>query len=233
MHLGSMYRRRCPPVKRGVSKKRPNRRRRSCSGPPWPETPALNRTDVSILRESTGRRRARALTRHNWRPYGLGMSIGTCQISDRVPWIRSSGRCSVRHDDVHCHHLLARGARHRGPVLGLRQLRHPVQGVRQPGTPRDRRRRRSPTPRRCTGSPGWRRRLPCTSRGTWSTTSAALTAYAEELGVALGTINSNTFQDDDYKLGSLTHADPTVRREGRSSTTSTASRSWTRPARAT
>ena len=33
----------------------------------------------------------------------------------------------------------------------------------------------------------------------------ALRTYAEDLGVALGTINSNTFQDDDYKLGS---ADP-------------------------
>ncbi len=39
----------------------------------------------------------------------------------------------------------------------------------------------------------------------------ALKAYAEDQGVALGTINSNTFQDDDYKLGSLTHADPKVR----------------------
>jgi L-rhamnose isomerase/sugar isomerase len=39
----------------------------------------------------------------------------------------------------------------------------------------------------------------------------ALRAYAEDLGVRLGTINSNTFQDDDYKLGSLTHADPKVR----------------------
>ena len=38
-----------------------------------------------------------------------------------------------------------------------------------------------------------------------------LSAYAEDLGVRLGTINSNTFQDDDYKLGSLTHADPAVR----------------------
>jgi L-rhamnose isomerase/sugar isomerase len=38
-----------------------------------------------------------------------------------------------------------------------------------------------------------------------------LKAYAEEQGVVLGTINSNTFQDDDYKLGSLTHADPKVR----------------------
>ena len=42
---------------------------------------------------------------------------------------------------------------------------------------------------------------------------AALGAYAKEHGVALGTINSNTFQDDDYKLGSLTNADPAVRRK--------------------
>ncbi len=40
-----------------------------------------------------------------------------------------------------------------------------------------------------------------------------LKAYAADHGVALGTINSNTFQDDDYKLGSLTHADPAVRRK--------------------
>jgi len=38
-----------------------------------------------------------------------------------------------------------------------------------------------------------------------------LRTYAEAQGVRLGTINSNTFQDDDYKLGSLTHADPKVR----------------------
>src|SRR6476469_4194630 len=37
---------------------------------------------------------------------------------------------------------------------------------------------------------------------------AALRTHAENLGVRLGTINSNTFQDEDYKLGSLTHADP-------------------------
>jgi L-rhamnose isomerase/sugar isomerase len=42
---------------------------------------------------------------------------------------------------------------------------------------------------------------------------AALAAYAEEQGVALGTINSNTFQDDDYKLGSLAHVDPKVRQK--------------------
>ena len=40
---------------------------------------------------------------------------------------------------------------------------------------------------------------------------AALRKYAEDLGVRLGTVNSNTFQDDEYKLGSLAHADPKVR----------------------
>src|SRR3954451_11700325 len=40
-----------------------------------------------------------------------------------------------------------------------------------------------------------------------------LSAYAEEQGVSLGTINSNTFQDDDYRLGSLTSADPKVRQK--------------------
>jgi L-rhamnose isomerase/sugar isomerase len=41
----------------------------------------------------------------------------------------------------------------------------------------------------------------------------ALRTHAESMGVSLGTINSNTFQDDDYKLGSLTHVDPVVRRK--------------------
>jgi L-rhamnose isomerase / sugar isomerase len=35
--------------------------------------------------------------------------------------------------------------------------------------------------------------------------------HAEDLGVRLGTINTNTFQDDDYMLGSLCHADERVR----------------------
>ena len=38
-----------------------------------------------------------------------------------------------------------------------------------------------------------------------------LASFAEGLGVKLGTINSNTFQDDDYKLGSLAHPDAAVR----------------------
>ncbi|HEY9477267.1 MAG TPA: L-rhamnose isomerase [Microbacteriaceae bacterium] len=41
----------------------------------------------------------------------------------------------------------------------------------------------------------------------------SLRDYAEDLGVGLGTINSNTFQDDDYKLGSVTHSDPRIRQK--------------------
>jgi len=42
---------------------------------------------------------------------------------------------------------------------------------------------------------------------------AELKAHAESEGVALGTINSNTFQDEDYKLGSLAHRDDRIRRK--------------------
>lgn len=42
---------------------------------------------------------------------------------------------------------------------------------------------------------------------------AALTSYAQDQGMEIGTINSNTFQDDDFKLGSLTHHDEPVRRK--------------------
>jgi L-rhamnose isomerase / sugar isomerase len=38
-----------------------------------------------------------------------------------------------------------------------------------------------------------------------------LRRHAEDLGLRLGTINTNTFQDDDYKFGSLTHVDDAVR----------------------
>jgi L-rhamnose isomerase / sugar isomerase len=42
---------------------------------------------------------------------------------------------------------------------------------------------------------------------------AALAEYAEKRGVKLGAINSNTFQDDDYRLGSICHPDAAVRRK--------------------
>ncbi|MFD7702354.1 L-rhamnose isomerase [Streptomyces caelestis] len=42
---------------------------------------------------------------------------------------------------------------------------------------------------------------------------AALAKHAEDRGVRLGAINSNTFQDDDYRLGSICAPDPAVRRK--------------------
>ena len=40
-----------------------------------------------------------------------------------------------------------------------------------------------------------------------------LAAFATEQGIALGTINANVFQDNDYKLGSVANPDPSVRRK--------------------
>ncbi|HEU5026899.1 MAG TPA: L-rhamnose isomerase [Spirillospora sp.] len=42
---------------------------------------------------------------------------------------------------------------------------------------------------------------------------AALAAHAKERGVRIGAVNTNVFQDDDYKLGSVTNPDPKVRRK--------------------
>src|SRR5690606_2803999 len=42
---------------------------------------------------------------------------------------------------------------------------------------------------------------------------ADLARHAREHGVAIGAINSNVFQDDDYKLGSVTNPDPRIRRK--------------------
>ncbi|MER6532849.1 L-rhamnose isomerase [Streptomyces sp900105755] len=42
---------------------------------------------------------------------------------------------------------------------------------------------------------------------------ADLAKHAEDRGLRLGAINSNTFQDDDYRLGSICHPDAAVRRK--------------------
>jgi L-rhamnose isomerase / sugar isomerase len=42
---------------------------------------------------------------------------------------------------------------------------------------------------------------------------AELAAYARDQGVTVGTVNANLFQDDDYRLGSVCHPDPRVRRK--------------------
>ncbi|MEU6383960.1 L-rhamnose isomerase [Streptomyces bauhiniae] len=40
-----------------------------------------------------------------------------------------------------------------------------------------------------------------------------LAAHATTLGLRIGTVNANVFQDDDYRLGSVTNPDPAVRRK--------------------
>ena len=49
----------------------------------------------------------------------------------------------------------------------------------------------------------------------WDTVDdyGALAAFAKERGLVLGAVNSNTFQDDDYRLGSVANPDPKVRRK--------------------
>src|ERR687894_324830 len=42
---------------------------------------------------------------------------------------------------------------------------------------------------------------------------SSLAAFARERGVRIGGINSNTFQDEDYKVGSLCHPSLAVRRK--------------------
>jgi L-rhamnose isomerase / sugar isomerase len=41
----------------------------------------------------------------------------------------------------------------------------------------------------------------------------ALASYATSVGVTIGTVNANVFQDDDYRLGSVANPDPRVRRK--------------------
>jgi L-rhamnose isomerase/sugar isomerase len=42
---------------------------------------------------------------------------------------------------------------------------------------------------------------------------AELRGYAEQFGLRIGAINPNLFQDPDYRLGSVTNADPQIRRK--------------------
>ena len=42
---------------------------------------------------------------------------------------------------------------------------------------------------------------------------AALSAHARDLGIRIGTVNSNVFQDDDYRLGSICNPDPRIRKK--------------------
>ena len=42
---------------------------------------------------------------------------------------------------------------------------------------------------------------------------AALARHAADLGIGIGAVNANVFQDEDYKLGSVCNPDPRVRKK--------------------
>ena len=98
------------------------------------------------------------------------------------------------------------------PVLGLRKFRAP--GSRcsaRPGTPRTVQEKIADAAKvhELTGlAPTVALHIPWDKVDDY----AALREYAAGLGVGLGTINSNTFQDDEYKFGSLTSSNEAVRR---------------------
>jgi Predicted sugar isomerase len=81
-----------------------------------------------------------------------------------------------------------------------------------PGTPRDPFEKISDAAQVNKRTPGCPRRSLCTFPGTSSTRSPICASTRRTTGW-LGTINSNTFQDDDYKLGSVTHSDPKIRQK--------------------
>ena len=94
--------------------------------------------------------------------------------------------------------------------MGLREFGHPVQGLhpgRDPPQPggEDRGRGRSAPVDRL--APSVALHIPWDRVDDFD----KLRRLASDLGVRIGTINTNTFQDDDYKLGSLTHSDDRIR----------------------
>ncbi len=81
-----------------------------------------------------------------------------------------------------------------------------------PGTPRDPFEKISDAAQvnRLTGlAPAVALHIPWDLVDDWS----ALREHAASEGVTLGTVNSNPFQDDDYKFGALTHEDDRIRRK--------------------
>ena len=83
----------------------------------------------------------------------------------------------------------------------------------QPGAADRSVRRRSPTRRPSTASPAACRRWRSTSPGTGSTATRTSRQFAAEQGIGIGSVNANTFQDEDYRLGSVCNPDPRIRRK--------------------
>ena len=101
----------------------------------------------------------------------------------------------------------------RAAVVGVRQLRDALQGLRPEGRAARSRTRRSPTPPRSTAFTGVAPTVALHIPWDKVDDYADLARHAADAGVALGTINSNVFQDDDYMLGSVCNPDARVRRK--------------------
>ena len=100
----------------------------------------------------------------------------------------------------------------RDPVVGVRQHRHAVPRLPAAGVPRDafEKVEDAATVARYTGiAKTVALHIP------WDDVDdfGALADFASERGIRIGGINSNTFQDEDYKLGSLCHPVAAVRRK--------------------
>ena len=99
------------------------------------------------------------------------------------------------------------------PVVGLRGHRHALRQVPAGRRRPHHRRETSPTPPRSTNSPAAARASPSTCSGTSAPTpNRRRSAPApRKLGVRIGAINPNVFQDQCYKYGSLANRDPEIR----------------------
>ena len=91
---------------------------------------------------------------------------------------------------------------------------HPVQGVRAAGRAAHPVGEDRPTPRRCTGSPASPRGGAAHPVGQGRRLCGAGARTPPSSGSAIGTINSNVFQDDDYKLGSVCQPRPASAPQG-------------------
>ena len=94
--------------------------------------------------------------------------------------------------------------------MGLWQLGHPLQGLwsaRRPRTPFEKFEDAAQVHRLTGVAPSVAIHIPWDAVNDWS----ALREHAAGLGLSIGAINPNLFQDDDYRLGSLCHPDAAVR----------------------
>ena len=200
------------------------------------ETPGTLRDAVAAMQNEPVNERWQALMapyfvdrRRAGRPADAGARARSSTLPERAT-TRGARRVSM----ITIERRVQRGPRpqHRAAVVGVRQLRHAVQGVRPEGRAarpvrEDRRRRPG-----AHGSRAWRRASRCTSRGTVSTTTA--TSPSTRPTWASASASSTPTCSRTTTTCSGRSPTPTPGSGARPPTTcSTASTSWTHRVRAT